>query len=138
MATLTPRQYSRMAQERSRLSSVATKRLHEAAWRRIVRSRRFIRLPIAGGSTSSLLNEKVRATLRAGTLPLITFRTWAGAAPGTHSCACCGLLIAAGEPEYEPQAAPGLYAHLACFPVWHMESSRLERRDRPGTAAAGA
>ena len=77
--------------------------------------------------------------MRAGLLPRIDLRAWAGKADGTHRCACCALPIRPDEVEYEPQSAPGLYAHVECFSAWRAGSDLVEhdRRREPGTAAAG-
>ena len=44
---------------------------------------------------------------------------------GINHCACCGEMIRASHPEYEPQSVAGLYAHAECFIVWREESFGL-------------
>jgi hypothetical protein len=86
------------------------------------------------------LGEKIKAAIGAGTLPRIDHRVWAAKATGDRVCACCGAVIERETPEYEPQAGPGLYAHVACFTVWQTESARLDQVDgaAPSPIAVGA
>jgi hypothetical protein len=88
-----------------------------------------------------ILRDKVSASLRAGTLPRIDHHAWAGKALGDHTCACCGMVIERDAAEHEPRAAPGLFAHVACFGAWYAESERLEQAGgdpSSGATAAGA
>ena len=122
-------EHAALARRRAEQCMAASARLCASARQEIAASRRRSRRRIAGGSATDPVTEVIRGALRAGALPQIDRRAWAGKAYGNHSCVCCSLHIPAGDAEYEPQGAPGRYAHIACFTAWHVESARLGQAD---------
>ena len=140
MFYISPQRWAEMAILRAKERAADSDRACVRSWQRIAASQELLRQDIRGGSAADTLNEKIRAALIAGTLPRVDFRLWAGKASGNRVCACCELPIARGQVEYEPQSAPGLYAHLPCFTVWRAESERRKkpRGSAPGATAAGA
>jgi hypothetical protein len=133
---VSPVRHATDARRRAQAYTVACDRLLYDAWHAIAASKRRLRPRIRGGSALDPVTETVRAALRAGALPRIDGRSWAGQAYGNHPCACCGSHIQAGDAEYEPQGAQGRYVHIACFTVWRVESARLEQGD--GARPSGA
>ena len=89
-----------------------------AASRLRLRSRRAI----AGGSIDEF-HDGIRARLAAKTLLRIDPHAWIEDAGGQHRCACCDMMILEWQPEYEPMAAAGSYAHAKCFMTWLAESA---------------
>lgn len=100
------------------------------AWRRVAASRRrILRHPaILGGADD--LRERIRALLRDRTLPPINGRSWAGNGSGVNRCACCGELVRATDKEFEPEAAAGTFAHVACLLIWRAESAALDEQEQ--------
>lgn len=118
--------YSASALRRAAHRASSADRVAHRAWQLIAASQKLLSSRAIRGGASDPLDEKIRAALRSGVLPQIDERLWAGKARGDRACACCTLPIARGEVEDEPQAAPGLYAHLRCFTSWRAESGALD------------
>jgi hypothetical protein len=116
------------------------RRLTYQGWRLIAQSQKRLSTHGIRGGAAEPLHDKIRIALAAGTLPCIDGQAWAGAAPGEHACACCGLPIRVRDIEYEPRDHAGLYAHYACFVAWRAESAQLTRAadEESGRAVSGA
>ena len=56
---------------------------------------------------------------------IVNGRVWGQMGSGCR----CAVPIEAAEVEYEPQAEPGLSAHVACFRLWRDGSRLVEGAD---------